>query len=289
MLRMFKDPKYQGPLPKTRLEQFFDIVHFNWRSLMLLSLLTFLFFIPLIIWMYISTIVDSALYAEIIKYGDDVPSELFNQLKTQTTINILVYTPAIAISFVGLSGMLGSLKKLIYREITDLPIDFFVSIKKNWLASLLLGIVYGLSITSISFSNLFFNESVMWNIVGIILIVIISIFFLYSICLNVFYTETITSLLFNSFILLIVRIPFNLISMTIITLPVLFVVFLPKILGITIMIILYLFIWAGFGVLSFEINAVSAFDKFINKNSFPNNYKKGLVNKDGKENSEYSL
>ncbi len=289
MLSIFKDPKHQGPLPKNRFEQFFDIVQFNYRSLMLLSFLTFLFFIPLIIWMYISTITDSALYAEILSYGDDVPLELYNELKTQTLINAIIYVPLISITFIGLSGMIGTFRKFFYRDIVELPANYFECVKKNWLSSLLIGLFYSMAISSITFSNLFFNESVIWNIIGIVLIVFVSIFFLFVLSLNVYYTESIGSLLFNSFILLIVRLPQNLLSIVVLVLPVLFVVFLPKILGITLMIIVYTIIWLAFGILAFEANAIGAFDKYINQKSFPDIYKKGLVKKDGKENSEHSL
>ena len=275
MLAIFEGSKFERPLPKNRFEQFFYIFVSYFNKMALLSLLTALFFLPLIVFMYISTIVDSALYASILN-GEEVSIELIQELKMRSYFNLLFYVPFTGIAFIGLSGMFGVLKKYTWRQLVDLPHDFFISIKNNLLFSFIVGIIYGLIMGAILTSDLFFNEKIIWNIVGFIIISFVSIFFFYVLTLNIYYEVHIGQLFFNSLMLLIIRLPYNIFSIIIAFLPILFLIFLPTILGMTIMVILYILLYLSISSLALITNNLSGFDKYINKKTYPEFYKKGL-------------
>lgn len=273
---LWKEPKRPAKLPTNRLDQFGDIMRFDWRSVMLLSIISSIFFLPLVIWMFISTTVDSALYADMLNATQEEAVKIADELKTHSYINWAVNIPLIAIAFMGLSGLIEILKKIAWGANVEKVSDYFKSVKKNLVSSLILGIIYGLICGAIVTSNLFFNESVIWNIIGFTIIGLASLFFIYALMLNVFYKQTVFNLLFNSFIFTVIRMPVNLICLAFILLPIVMLFFLPSILAVSLCCLIYLFIWLGMGMLSFVLNGCSAFDKHINKELYPDVYRKGL-------------
>ncbi len=272
---LFNYSNKEAKLPSNRIDQFGYIMRFYWRQVALVSLLTLLFAIPFVAWMIVSNMANNVLYNSYLSADDETKLQLAEQIRSQIFVSGLISVPLVGLSFVGLSGAAQVMKKYIWREIVDLSTDFWGGIKKHWLGSLIIGCIYALFLTSVISSNLF-SESIAWTIVGAVIVVFATIWAFYCFFLNVFYVQKLHGLLFNALILTILRFPQNLIIFLFSCLT-LTLFFLPTILATALFVLINGMIGFGYSLLLATLNAQSSFDKYINKQSYPEYYKKGLA------------
>ena len=278
---LFNYSNKEAKLPANRIDQFGYIMRFYWRQVALVSLLTLLFAIPFIAWMIASNMASSVLYNSYLSADEETKLQIAEQIRSQIFVSGLICVPFVGLLFVGLSGAAQTMKKFIWREVVDLPSDFWNGVKKHWLGSLIIGCVYALFLTSVISSNLF-CENVAWSIVGAVIVVFATIWIFYCFFLNVFYVQKLHSLLFNALMLTILRFPQNLIILLFSCLTLL-LFFLPTILATALCVLINGMIGFGYSILLATLNAQSSFDKYINKQSYPEHYKKGLEKAKGLE------
>ena len=268
----------QRERPKTRLAQFFDIFKNRFVELLKLSLLQTVFNLPLLaviflFWLFIRQ----------------------DGLTTQRVMGIFfIAAGALVIclmsSFVGLTGSFYALKKLAYAEGEYASSSFFIGMREEWKRGLLIGFIAGLSV-GIALLGLFYflifpSDIYDWlkgfgiAIVIIQLIVVLVVCY-YSLAQVVVYTNTLRNMIKNSIIMGLIRFPINLGA--IILYPGGFIA-LVCIMPITMYVGLGLMLLtAAFGHLLWMMVTMAEFDKFINKEKFPDYYRKGLYQEETKE------
>ena len=261
----------QRERPKTRGKQFFDIFKHRFLELIKLSLLHAVFTLPLLVtiflfWMLITQnnlTVQSAMMIFLIQGG-----------------SLLISVPCV---FVGLTGSFYALKKLAYAEGEFASSAFFIGMKEEWKRGILIGLIAGLSGAIAVIGSYFFFlypvEMITWikgfgiAIIFIQLIVVLITCY-YSLAQVVVYTNTLGNIIKNSVIMTLIRFPINIALL--ILYPggfIALVCIMPYTMyaGLALMVIS-----AAFGHLVWMMNTMSAFDKYINKEQFPDYYRKGL-------------
>ena len=260
----------QRERPRTRVSQFFDIFKHRFLELLKLSLLQAVFSLPLLVTIFLFWLL--------------LPNAHTNQAVMMVFLiqgaSSLITLP---IAFVGLTGSFYALKKLAYAEGEFASSSFFIGMKEEWKKGLLIGLVAGLSAGIAIIGAYFFVFSpydiIPWVkglgiAVSIIQLIVVYISCYYSIAQVVVYENKLWPIIKNSIIMNLMRFPINL---------GLFILY-PGVFIALICIIPYtMYVGVGlmmltsvFGHLVWMMNAMSAFDKYINKEQFPDYYRKGL-------------
>ena len=267
----------QSERPKTRAKQFFDIFKHRFLEIIKLSLLQTIFNMPLLV-----TVV---LFYILVRNSPDSGALLMVFIIQSASLLI-----SLPISFIGMTGTLYSLKKLIYAEGEYASSSFFMGLREEWVKGLLVGLLAGFSAALAVIGFYFFyiylgGASPVMSGFGIAIIIIQLMVVLmvcyYSMAQVVVYNNKLRFILKNSFIMTLIRFPINL--GLLILYPGGFIA-LICIMEITMYIGVGLMIFTVvFGHLVWMLNAVSAFDKFINKEQYPDFYRKGLYKEETKE------
>ncbi len=267
----------QRERPKTRAKQFFDIFRHRFLELLKLSLLQAVFSLPLLATIFLFWML------------------LANSHTEQAVMMVFLIQGAsslitLPIAFVGLTGSFYALKKLAYAEGEFASSSFFIGMKEEWVKGLLLGLIAGLSVDIAIIGAYFFilspYELIPWvKGFGIAIIVVQLIVVLitcyYSIAQVVVYTNKLRLMIRNSLLMNLMRFPINL--GLLILYPGAFIA-LICIIPYTMYVGIGLMIFTSvFGHLVWMMNAMSAFDKYINKENFPDYYRKGLYKEETKE------
>ena len=260
----------QEERPETRTKQFFDVFCHRFVELFKLSLLQAVFNMPLV--------VSLILFYQLVSSSTDM-SSLMTVFLIQGG-SFLVSMPSI---FVGLTGVFYCFKKIIHSEGEYASSSFFIGMREEWKRGLLIGLMVGLSM-SIAVIGYFFSQYYLSNInttiagFGIAIVIIQAIMVLmvgyYSIGQIVFYENKLRFVLKNSFIMTLMRFPQNLLCMIIhpgILIALFIIMDITMYVGIALLIFL-----VGIGHLIWNLNIISAFDKFINKEHHKEIYLKGL-------------
>lgn len=273
-----KDDFTNASLPSNRYSAFFKVIKTNWMHLIILSMLSVLAFLPL----YFCYVAKSAY---ILEKSLEVSSDLLPNLVISTNLVFgVIMIPLLILGMTILQGVIGIIRKMVFREGYLLFIDFIKSIKsgiKNTIINaLILGLI--LNISSFNFNFLSLETSIKDYLKAIILIVVLIILIftllisLTNVCLNSIYELNIKSMYKNSFLLVFAKPLKSLLFLFIVLLPILLLIFAPSFLmGIIILIIMFLFINAISLLIYFLYNS-SLFDEYINKKYCPNIYRKGL-------------
>jgi len=272
---------------KNRFDQFFAIINEYYRELFYLSLLIFIFVLPYFIFKFFAGVVDTELLNEIANASIEESNALIILFKRHELINAIISATLIGVSFIGICSGVNILKKLIYQTPTSLKSDYFSYIKMNLLKSFIIGFIYGIMVELMMISS-FFDGTFINEAIGILIIILISIYFMYYINLDTYYTDTFIHRIYNAFILLVLRLPINLL-ISVFSFCFIFVFYVFNGLTALFFVALYLALFGlGLILLAYSVNAVASFDKFINKDNYPEIYKKGL-DTHGEENKESIL
>lgn len=260
----------QSERPATRFKQFFDIFRHRFLELIKLSLLQAVFVLPLLVTIFLFWI--------LIKNASTMQAAMMVFLIQGGSLMI-----SLPIAFVGLTGSFYALKKLAYAEGEFASSSFFLGLREEWKKGLLIGFITGLSgaIAVIGmYYFLVFPSDISTVVKGFgIAIVIIQLILVLIVCYYclaqlVIYSNTLRHLFKNSIIMGLIRFPINL--GLLILYPGGFIA-LVCIMPLTMYIGLGLMILTSvFGHLIWMMNAMTAFDKYINKEQFPDYYRKGL-------------
>lgn len=257
--------------PSSRLAQYGDIFKHRFVELLKVSLLQAIFNMPLI--------ASLILFYALVRNSGDV-----NQLMTVFLIQGASFLVSLPCAFCGMTGVFHCMKKIAFAEGEYASSAFFIGLREEWKNGLLIGLLAGFSvgITIIGYFFAYFYISQFdtiiagftYAILAIQLIVVLIVSYI-SIGQNALYSNQLRYTLKNSFIFTLIRFPIHL----------LFVVIYPGVL-IALFSIMEITMFVGVGLLIFfsalghlmwALNAIATFDKFVNKEKYPDLYRKGLA------------
>lgn len=260
----------QKERPETRRGQFFDIFKHRFVEVLKISVLQAVFNMPLI-----AVMVMFYLFA--------LRATSINSLMTVFLFTSLGLFVAMISSFTGMTGSFYCFKKIIYGEGEFASSSFFTGLVSEWKKGMLVGFIAGLSLAAAIIGSFFcyyylssYNTTVAGFGIAILAIqtLVVIIICYYSIAQIVIYNNTFRAILKNSFIFTLMRFQYNL-PIFIIHPGVIIALF--AIMQVTMYVgIVLLFLFVGFGHLLWMLNSVAGFDKFINKDNYPDYYRRGL-------------
>ncbi len=246
-----------GDRLKTR---FFDFI---W-----LSLLTFVFIIPLLVWI---------IYCNYV-----LVAQITNE--NYLLMSLLIYLPYIPLGMVfglGIGGALYYCKRLAWGEGANVTSDLFYGLRKNIKSSLLSFFLLFFFYSLLKIGSLlvsFSFESVYAGIVmGVLYVAFFLIFMIISFTLtqSIIYTGKYTQLMSNSVKFTFGMFGWNLLFFFIILFPFLVYEFVPFAIAQYIALAVTLLFYLGFSLFLFTIYSHSIFDLTINQD-YPEIYRKGL-------------
>lgn len=261
-------------LPKTRREQFFQIVKDNFSLLVVSGLILLVFLIPFLIAIFIKYSLISSISSDI-NLSDEARA---NSLYLTNIIFHAIYIPCFMLLFIPLGGILKIYRRLIWNEPLFRTHDFFLGIKENILGFLLIGFLIGL----INFLNMFVYYSlsikyvyITFIIAGIALAFIIPILFtacyLNTIYMtNIFKNISVAARLFIRRGIFILLLLLPLYAFYFITLLPVYIIVCVLILGIS-----FLFL-SPLILLSSYLNSIKNMDDYINIHQYPDKAYLGL-------------
>ena len=127
-------------LPQTRKAVFFDVVKLQWRKLLLLALILLIFALPLFL---IALYEDSYFYA-VTEDPSFSPHEMPAILAPLNTYCAVFSAPALALLFLGLSGVVRVQRQLAWGENVTVFHDFSVGFRQNWKQIFPVGLLFGI-------------------------------------------------------------------------------------------------------------------------------------------------
>ena len=260
----------EANLPHNRKEQFFSVIKINWRKLLLLGFFVCLFALPLI---GIHFYKDLALYqASLITNQDEMMKTVYS-INTFTLIFDFLGIVAIGL---GISGALRVIRLLCW-EIGVFPLkDYGIGIKLSWLQT----IVIYLIVAIIHFLTRFFvisssvTEIIKFLIIGLELFIFVPVLIYYIYIINI-YKCSIFEAIKSAFILYVKSLPLMLVLMILLGLP-FFVTFINILIVKYLVLVIYLIFLLPIILLFGFLITSKYFDKFVNAESYPEYYKKGI-------------
>ena len=256
--------------PETRTKQFFDIMRHRFVELLKLSLLQAVFNMPLI--------VSIVLFHILSKTATSI-----NALMTIFIIQGLSFLISMPFAFTGLTGFFYCLKKIIHAEGEYASSSYFIGLRDEWKKGAVVGMIVGASLALAVIGFFFFyfyvpsyNTTIAGLGIAIVIIQAVMVLMVayYSIGQIVMYTNKMRFVLKNSFIMTLMRFPQNLLFIIIhpgILVSLFAIMDITAFIGVVLLIAL-----SGIGLLIWNLNVISAFDKYINKENHKEIYLKGL-------------
>ena len=274
--RHITDADVKQSLPTNRKKVFFDLLKYRKMSLFVLSCYTFMFFIPLAVDLFYFNYLESMA----------IVADKFEYLFSLIFYSMLIMLPCMVIGFIGLAGAFYVAKKMVWQEGISLASDFFKGIKENWKHAVINGVIFGLVLFGliVGGSYLYIYAQVAPVVKGIGLGALILLFLMFGmvIALNftqgVYYENPYGVTLKNSFSFL------GLLNWKV------FLIYLLST-GVVVTLGLFNLLTLAIGLILFAVlNSVvivlytlvshSAFDKYINKEHYPDMVGKGLYKND---------
>ena len=274
--RVRKDDLTVKELPHTRWQIFVDLLKNQKRQMISLSMLLFVFLLPLVVDILIFNMYIYGVPSGEKNYGAIVFSLIFYMM--------IIAIPCSMVGFVGLSGLAHVSKLMCWQNGVINGPDFFTGVKKNWKQALVFGLIWGISLFVLVVGVLYLVrtqqvvEQPWLNSIGIgvciVQFIILSIVCVYSLTYSCYYSNTVWQVFKNSFIFFAAKFFKNLLLFVLTTgliVGLMFVDFIAQIAIIIVLAFLSSYMMIGWTLLSHE-----AFDQYINKFNYPEYYKKGL-------------
>ena len=213
-------------LPGTRMAQFWDIFKTKTGILFKLNLLTVLFCVPAIIWLFYIGLLRGR-YGTMLPFDGNIGigypiaegvQSLMDSLNFSLDVQLYaVLVPLIMVATVGFAGLFYTIKQMSWGQNIRIFRDFFLGIKKNFLQFIVVGFVIGIVTFILMFNIMGYNQldlPVVLRVVGIIITIIIAIITLFAVVFlttqSVTYKISIARLFKNSYIFALGLLPQNL-------------------------------------------------------------------------------
>ena len=272
---LFSNSDYQySSLPTTRKESFKDVYRQNFKTITFSGLMLLLFSIPLIAFLLVMDLGRLGMTPD--KFNEE-------QLKAVLLVwDIIVNVGTVALLYVVLIGLMGVtrvLKLLVWQEGIDFIYDFKVGIKENFKYFSLIYLLVSLIYLATYFVYLF----LLTFIIGIWLIVLFVLVFvslsLWSLFVINVYQTTLWNYIKNAAFFFSRGLPLTLLYVVFISFP-FFSIFIP-VTGVTLIVkypilLILLVFYYPFMIIVGYLYSLSKFDQYINKDNYPEIYRKGL-------------
>ena len=259
-------------LPTTRKEVFFDLLKNRKMYLFSLSCFTFMFFIPLAVDLFYFNYLETLAIA----------AEKFEYLFSLIFYSMLIMLPCMVIGYIGLAGAFYAAKKIVWQESSSLAIDFFMGIKDNWKQAFINGVFFSIALFGLvvggSYLLIFSPTAPIWCGIGIGALVVVFLFIGMTspLCLTqgVYYSNPYRVVLKNSFSFL------GLLNWKVLVVFLAstgVVIALSAINFVTLIVAMALLaIFNSVVIILYTLISHDAFDKYINKEHYPEMVGKGL-------------
>ena len=266
------DSEAKRKLPTNRKEVFFDLLKTRKMNLFALSCFVFMFFIPLAVDLFFFN------YLEALAIAADKSDYLFSLV----FYSMLIMLPCMIIGFIGLIGGFYVAKKMVWQEGTMLAVDFFQGIKENWKHALINGFIFGLILFGLVMGSSYLliyqkAQPVLTGIgIGALMLLFLTLGMVVAInnTQDVYYVNSYSATLKNSFCLL-GLLNWRILVIFILSTGAVFTLCCFNM--ITMAIGLFLFaILNSVIIILYTLVSHAGFDKFINKEHYPEYINKGL-------------
>ena len=270
-------------LPKNRLDVFLEIFQMSWRTLAYISLFLAIFILPIILVVLFSEMANINILTNINSSNQDEIIKATYEYYYQHIFTIIYLFPCFIIASFGLAGCFNIMRRIVWLEQYDFIDCFKNGIKGNVskiiFNAIILTIVYAMGV--LVYLYLLFNrvESLTMGLI-IAFAVIVGVFLLNMVFvgyaqMNV-YNNNLLGYVKNNFIFSFVSY-FKSFLVLLLALILVSIGFLFEfVVGIVIVYSFYALIGFGYAILLFTLNSHNIFDKLINKEQYPNIYRKGL-------------
>ncbi|OQC10053.1 MAG: hypothetical protein BWX74_00774 [Tenericutes bacterium ADurb.Bin087] len=269
-------------LPANRWKAYFDILSHRFGTLVILSLLTALFFVPYFSINFIANLFINTQGAGV----EDEALRLFRLFSLKTLL-AAINIPLLIIGFIGLGGTFNVIRKLVYQD-PDIRVarDFWAGVRINFGESLLAGLFFSIYLV-VFYANIYFYPTVqgfpkllliIFMIVIIIVLVIVTSATLFMMTSATIYKFDVKIFFKNSLLLGVILIPQNILFIVIAALPLLVYYLIPFVLVQLIAIAIIVLYGFSHLALTYTLYSYSVFDKYINKTYEPKLVRLGLDN-----------
>lgn len=279
-----KNSEHAAKLPANRWKAYFDILSHRFGTLVILSLLTTVFFIP-----YISVNFIADLFINTQGIAVDEEALKIFRLFVLKTLLALINIPLLTLGFVGLGGTFNVMRKLVFQEphihVTN---DFWHGIRLNFRESLISGLFFSIYLV-IFYANIYFYPTVndfskilliVFMIVIIICLIIVTSAVLFMMSSASLYKFEARPFFKNNLLLALVLIPQNVVFIIIAAFPLIVIYLVPFVLVQLIAVAISMLYGFSHLVLTFTLYSYSVFDKYINKKYEPDIVGVGLNNQE---------
>lgn len=260
-------------LPHNRKEVFFDCVKLYWQKLLLLGLIMLACAVPLLT---VSAVCDTVQQGLSQQFADGVIDKAaYNgQVTWLKFVEALIDIPCYVIVCVGLSGTVRVTRQMIWAEPLFFANDFADGIKQNWLTFCLCGFLVSLLNVYLAFAESSGGGLPAYLPLGVVTIVVLPTS-LWMMAASSVYNIGIGKNITNSFVLYI-KTPF----VTWLFVALFASVAIPGLIGFValrcIFLAVFIVVLLPALVMLWQLVCYSYFDKFINKQAYPEIVDKGI-------------
>ena len=267
-------------LPSTRKSQFKDILSHEYKSILLIGMWLLVFFVPLILLESFSNIF---VYTYIEQNNSSLsPDEIQSFEMLVTIVKEMALVLCYMVFSIGVAGSVRIIRNFVYGEAIFFKEDFILGIKKYWkvclLSSFIFGFLKGTNNILLYLVNNYANMNSLYILVGLA----IGIFYLFIVPIIFFYMSLAVTydLKFKQCLVIAIRFALANLLIAIIFSALLFGLTFIWYIGILLVVDIILVVSIAFisplYILVWHLYVTSKFDRFINKEQFPEIYKKGL-------------
>ena len=266
------DSEAKRKLPTNRKEVFFDLLKTRKMNLFALSCFVFMFFIPLAVDLFFFN------YLEALAIAADKSDYLFSLV----FYSMLIMLPCMMVGFIGLIGGFYVAKKMVWQEGTMLAVDFFQGIKENWKHALINGFIFGLILFGLVMGSSYLliyqkAQPVLTGIgIGALMLLFLTLGMVIAInnTQDVYYVNSYSATLKNSFCLL-GLLNWRILVIFILSTGAVFTLCCFNMITMAIGLLLFA-ILNSVVIILYTLVSHAGFDKFINKEHYPEYINKGL-------------
>ena len=268
--------------PVTRIELFKKIFLSRIGKLLLVNILCFMFFVPLLTWDLFTTLYKSNI--------EDISSLTNFVITIESPIKIVTYV----VAFLGLAGEIYYIRKLSWSEPVRIFNTFFKGIKQSYKQFIVFGILFSILIClfELAFNTLMFvSYEPLYMILFMALLFIGLILFLcvisYCLTMSSMYYLNVFSIIKSSFLLTIKNILLNVLFCLITYGIFLTILMCGNVYLYFVGVFLLGFIGFSYSTLVWVIYTNRSYDAYINLKQYPEFFRKGLrkIKKEGNENA----
>lgn len=267
-------------LPGSRWAVFKDVFFNRLGAMAKISLLTFLFALPLVVWIIFMSIVRNA-EGTMIPYSSNfgLGYPIVTDAVAQGEVRAIYYTiqtfavavPLFMLAGLGFAGAFQTLKLLSWGEGVSVAGTFFRGIKQHWFSFLWIFLFVGLSVFMFMYGMTVYETptylSKGWRVA---IMILVAIQFVMMLCLlmylttqNVTYKLGLIGLLKNSMLFTIALLPQNLFFLLLSATPIALILLLPSAIS-ALLWMLFIVLGIAFTLLVWTVYTQWVYDKFVN-------------------------